>query len=107
MNRFFNSFKITIYLSEEKKHGKVLLYKYILEKMEKEGIEGATVLRGISGYGKHHHIHSVEVWRLSTNLPIIIEAINEKDKIYKLVEDLKKEVTDVLIVIEPVHVIRL
>ncbi|HOJ50736.1 MAG TPA: DUF190 domain-containing protein [Spirochaetota bacterium] len=107
MDNFFNSLKMSIYLSEEKKHGKVVLYKYILEKIEKFGIEGVSVIKGMAGYGRNHHIHTIEVWRLSTNLPVIIEVVSDKDKIVSLIDELKKEIKDILIVLEPVHVIRL
>jgi len=80
---------LKIYIGEsDHYHGKPL-YKYILEYLKANGIAGATVFRGISGFGKTSIIHTSSILRLSTDLPILIEVVDEKEKI----NDVRDEIT--------------
>src|ERR1700730_17559039 len=72
---------LRIFIGESDKQDGIPLYEWIVRRAKKEGIAGATVLRGIEGYGGHSHIHTAKILQLSTDLPIIIELIDTFEKI--------------------------
>ncbi|MCB2196160.1 MAG: DUF190 domain-containing protein [Bacteroidetes bacterium] len=65
------------------------LYEYITKKAKSEGIAGATVLRGVMGYGASSKIHSAKFWELTEKLPMVIEIIDETKKIQDFYNSLK------------------
>ena len=81
------------------------LHKYLLELFKKEGLAGATVLRAISGYGKTSRLHTTSVLRLSTDLPIVIEVSDKKEKIDALKPKLEGVINGGLITEEKIRVI--
>lgn len=72
---------LKIYMGESDKYDGKPLYKYILELVKKEGIAGATIFRGMEGFGKTSVIHSTSILRFSTDLPILIEIVDLQEKI--------------------------
>ncbi|NPA69379.1 MAG: DUF190 domain-containing protein [Crenarchaeota archaeon] len=89
-----------IYLGEsDKYHGKPA-YMYLIELFRKEGLKGATVMRGIAGFGSKSIIHFPSILRLSEDLPIIIEVVDEESKINNILEKVKEVVKEGLITIE-------
>ncbi len=88
----------------DKWHGKVL-YEAIVELLRKEGFYGATVLRGVGGYGSSSRYHTEKVLRLSQDLPIIIEVVEYSDRIERILPQLDEMVDGGLITLEKAHVI--
>jgi len=80
------------------------LYKYLVEFCKQEGLAGATVLRGIDGFGKTSKVHTTSILRLSTDLPIVIEVADTEEKIEALKPKLDKIITDGLITEEKVKI---
>lgn len=72
---------LRIFIGESDKKDNMPLYEWIVRRAQSEGIAGATVLRGIEGYGGHSKIHTAKILQLSTNLPVIIELIDTLEKI--------------------------
>jgi uncharacterized protein len=72
---------LRIFIGETDKKGRMPLYEWIVRRAKKEGIAGATVLRGIEGYGGHSKIHTAKIIQLSMDLPIVIELIDTLEKI--------------------------
>ena len=70
------------------------------------GIAGATVSRGIMGFGKHSRIHLAHLFGLSANLPEKIEIVDRPERIAALLPVLEEMVSGGLIVVENVHVVR-
>lgn len=85
-------------------HGKPL-YRAIVERARAEGIAGATVLRGIEGYGAGSHIHSTSILHLSGQLPVVIEIIDRAERIDALLPLLDEMVKEGLVTLENVRVI--
>ena len=85
-------------------HGR-LLYEAIVELLRKEGFYGATVLRGVGGYGSSSRYHTEKILRLSQDLPIIIEVVEYSDRIEKILPRLDEMVDGGLITLEKAHVI--
>jgi PII-like signaling protein len=65
-------------------------YKYIVKFLMKNKIAGATVLRGIMGYGSSFKLHALSFLTLSEDLPIVIEVIDKKEKIESIIPELKE-----------------
>ncbi|HEX5437265.1 MAG TPA: DUF190 domain-containing protein [Gemmatimonadaceae bacterium] len=85
-------------------HGK-LLYEAIVELLRKEHFAGATVFRGIMGFGAHARLHTDKVLRLSTDLPIVVECIDTEEKIEAILPELDAMIGGGLITLERARVI--
>jgi PII-like signaling protein len=81
-------------------------YKEIVHYFKRNGFTGATVIRGIYGYGKKSQLHSASVLRLSTDLPILIEVVDQKEKIQAVLPEIKKMVKDGLITLEKISIVK-
>jgi PII-like signaling protein len=80
--------KVCIYVSEDQQYHGNSLYAAILDYLFYRGVSGATVLRGIAGFGGGHHMHTARILRLSENLPIKIEFIDTSEKVAELLPKL-------------------
>ncbi len=94
-----------IHIGESDKwHGKPL-HEAIVEILRKEGFSGATVLRGVAGFGGSSIIHTDKILRLSQDLPIVVEAVEATEKIEALLPRLDEMIGGGLITLEKVRVI--
>jgi PII-like signaling protein len=73
--------KVSIYLSEGSKHHGIPIYSSILDFLFYRGVSGATVLKGIAGFGADHHMHSASFVEISDSLPVKIEFIESREKV--------------------------
>jgi hypothetical protein len=85
-------------------HGKPL-YQAIVERVREEGLAGATVVRGIEGFGASSRIHTARILRLSEDLPIVIEIVDSDERIRRIIPILDEMVGDGLVTLERVEVI--
>jgi PII-like signaling protein len=85
-------------------HGKPL-YEAIVERVRAEGIAGATVLRGIEGFGANSRLHTSRILRLSADLPIVVEIVDLPDRIEAILPLLDEMIPEGLITLEKVRVI--
>lgn len=97
---------VRIYVGESDKSDGKPLYQAIVEMLRREKISGATVLRGIIGYGARSHLHTANILRLSQDLPIIIEVVDTGENIDRVLPQIEKSIGDGLITLEKVRVIR-
>ena len=81
------------------------LYEALLELFRKKGLAGATVLRGVAGFGASSVVHTERVLRLSLDLPIIIEVVETEETIQSLLPDLDEMIGGGLITLERARVI--
>ena len=72
---------LRIFIGESDKHGAHALYDVIVRKARELGLAGATVWRGIEGYGAASRIHTAKILRLSEDLPIVIEIVDSEENI--------------------------
>jgi uncharacterized protein len=94
-----------IHIGESDKwHGKPL-HEVIVTMLRKEGFSGATVLRGVAGYGGSSIYHTDKLLRLSQDLPLIIEVVEYADRIEKILPRLDEMIEGGLITLEKVRVI--
>ncbi|AIF69002.1 hypothetical protein PAP_02910 [Palaeococcus pacificus DY20341] len=101
----WNTLRMKVYIGENDIYKGKPLYKAIVEKLREMGMAGATVYRGILGFGKKSKLHSAEVLRLSADLPIVIEVVDKGYKIEKAVNEIKPMIKDGMITVEPVIVV--
>lgn len=85
-------------------HGKPL-YQAIVERIREEHFAGATVIRGIEGYGASSRLHTARILRLSEDLPIVIEVVDTEERIDQLLPILDEMVGDGLVTVEKAHII--
>lgn len=89
---------LKIYIGESDKwHGEPL-YHAIIKKMKKNGLAGATILRGIEGFGANSCVHSTKILRLSKDLPIVIEVVDKEEKINSMIDILDGMIKEGLII---------
>jgi PII-like signaling protein len=96
---------LRIFISEQDKYQHKPLYHQILNILRSEKIAGATVLRGIAGFGAKSHIHSASILDISNNLPLVIEAVDTEASIRQVLPKLDEMITDGLITLENIEVI--
>ena len=72
---------LRVFISENDRHEGKPLYEWIVAKAHEQRLAGATVLRAIEGFGPHNRLHTAKVLRLSTDLPIIVEIVDTREKI--------------------------
>jgi PII-like signaling protein len=96
---------LRIFVGESDKHGHVPLYEAIVLKAREAGLAGATVLRGVMGFGRHSVMHTAKILRLSEDLPMIVEIVDSLEKIEAFLPTLDAMVPEGLVTLEPVRVI--
>jgi uncharacterized protein len=76
-----NGYLLRIFVGESDKHEGKPLYEWLVLKAREAGLAGATVLRGIEGFGAHSRLHTAKILRLSEDLPIVVEIVDALEKI--------------------------
>lgn len=96
---------LRIFIGEADKYEGKPLYEVITSLARRKGMAGATVIRGLMGFGAHSRMHTAKILRLSEDLPIIIEIVDEPEKIEALLPELDKMITEGLVTLEKIRVI--
>ncbi len=96
---------LRIFIGESDRYEGKPLYKYLVEMFKREGLAGATVLRGIHGYGKTSRIHTTSILRLSTDLPVVIEVVDKKEKIDRIKPRLEEIIKEGIVTEERVRIV--
>ena len=96
---------VRIHIGESDKWRSRPLHEAIVELLRKEGFSGATVLRGVAGYGGSSVYHTDKLLRMSQDLPIIVEVIESSERIEKILPRMDEMVEGGLITLEKVRVI--
>lgn len=96
--------RLTIFVGETDQYHHKPLYAEIVERAHDAGLAGATVLRGIEGYGASSRIHTSRILRLSEDLPVVIVIVDRRERIDAFLPTLDEIVTEGLVVRESVTV---
>lgn len=99
-------FLLRVFIGETDSYNGRALYEQIVLEARKLNLAGATVIRGIMGYGANSRIHTAKVLRLSEDLPIIIELVDTEENLNKIRPFLDETVKEGLITLEKVKVIK-
>lgn len=97
---------LKIYISEDSRYKGHNLYHALVIKLKEIGMAGVTVTRGLESYGKSKAIHDMKILDLSSSLPIIIEVVDETEKIEKAIPIVKEMVNEGLIITADINVIK-
>lgn len=98
--------KVTIYVGEDHKYHGQSSYSAILDFLFYKGVSGASVVRGIAGFGADHHLHTTRIERLTEDLPIKVEFIESADKVEDVLPKLHELVGTGLIEIQDTTVVK-
>jgi uncharacterized protein len=85
-------------------HGRPL-YEEIVRLARQQGMAGATVLRGLEGFGADSHLHTTRILRLSEDLPIVIEMVDTEERIDAILPLLDPMIAEGMITVERVHIV--
>jgi hypothetical protein len=94
-----------VFIGESDKYQGKPLYEALLERLRARGLAGATVLRGVAGFGASSKVHTDKVLRLSLDLPIIVEVVETEEAIQSVLPDLDDMIGGGLITLERARVI--
>ncbi|NPA73523.1 MAG: DUF190 domain-containing protein [Epsilonproteobacteria bacterium] len=107
MKRYLGKKKIIrIYIDNQDKFEGKPLWEEILKRVKEYGLAGATVFKGVAGIGAHSEVRSFNVWALAQELPIIIEIIDDEDKILKFIDKIDYMIKEGLTTVSDTEVIR-
>jgi len=96
---------LRIFIGEADKWNGKPLFEEIVLLAKKEGMAGATAIKGFMGFGCKSHMHTTSLLRLSEDLPIVIEIVDSEDKINQFIQKLDNMVKEDLITLEKANVI--
>ncbi len=97
---------LKIFIGETDRCDGKALYEAIVLKARELNLAGATVFRGIMGYGANSRIHSIKLLRLSEDLPVMIEIVDTEENIEKILPFLDETVREGLITMEKIRIIK-
>ena len=97
--------RLTIYIGENDRfHGKPL-HEAIVYRAKEDGLAGATVLHGVLGYGKASTVHMARILRLSEDLPVTIDIVDERERIESFLPFVESTVTNGLVTMQATQVV--
>src|SRR5262245_35676635 len=105
MNIAEEGYLLRIFVGESDKHGHVPLYEAIVLKARETGLAGATVLRGVMGFGRNSVMHTAKILRLSEDLPMVIEIVDSRERIEGFLPILDTLIPEGLVTLDQVQVI--
>jgi len=94
---------LRIFIGENDRHAGVPLYDWIVKQAHEHQLTGATVIRGLEGYGAHGHLHTAKILRQSTDLPIVIEIVDSREKIEAFLPIIDEAIKGGLVTLENVE----
>jgi PII-like signaling protein len=97
---------LKLYIDSLDKYDHKPLWEVVLQKAKEEGLAGATVFKGIAGMGPHSEIHTFSLLSMSENLPIIVEIIDNEEKIINFTKILDEIVDEGLVTLTDTEVIQ-
>ncbi|HEY1817266.1 MAG TPA: DUF190 domain-containing protein [Kofleriaceae bacterium] len=95
-----------IFIGEADKSHHHPVWRALLERLRKEGFAGATVLHGVAGFGARSIVHTSNIVDLSTDLPVVIEVVDDAEHIAKLTQILDEMLIGGMVTLEKVRVLR-
>jgi PII-like signaling protein len=98
--------RLTVFVGEDDQWHHRPLYHEIVRRAHDAGLAGASVLRGIEGYGASSRIHTTRLLSLSEDLPVAVLIVDAEERIRAFLPQLDELVTEGLVIIDPVEVIR-
>jgi len=95
---------LRIFIGESDRHAGMLLYEWIVRTAREHGLAGATVFRGVEGFGARSRVRTAKILDLSTDLPIVLEIVDTLEKIDAFLPVIDDAITDGLATVEKVQI---
>jgi PII-like signaling protein len=95
---------LRIFIGESDHRDGVPLYEWIVRQARQSGLAGATVLRGLEGFGAKSRLHTAKILRLSMDLPIVVEIVDTREKIEAFLPVIDEAITEGLATLEKVQI---
>ncbi|MBU2043766.1 MAG: DUF190 domain-containing protein [Candidatus Omnitrophica bacterium] len=95
---------LRIFIGESDRYENIPLYEWIVRKARSDGMAGATVLRGLEGFGADSRMHTAKILRLSQDLPIVIEIVDTKAKVQNFIASIDEIIEEGLATIENIQI---
>src|SRR5438093_1684012 len=98
--------KVTVYVGDGVRHRGEPLYLAVLNYLFYHGISGATVTKGVAGFGADHHLHTARILEMSENLPVKIEFVEQPAKLDQLLPKLLEMIGEGLVEIQDTTILK-
>jgi len=95
---------LRIFIGESDRHDGQLLHEWLVTKAREEGLAGATVMRGMMGFGAHSRLHTFKIERLSQDLPVIVEIVDTREKLERFLALIDNEIEEGMATLEEVQI---
>lgn len=95
---------LRIFIGEDDRHEGMPLYEWLVRQARRAGLAGATVLRGLEGYGAHSRLHTAKILRLSADLPIVVEIVDTPEKVEEFLPTIDGAIREGLATLEKVEI---
>jgi len=95
---------LRVFVGESDRHEGMPLFEWLVRRARERGLAGATVLRGVEGYGARSRLHTAKILRLSSDLPIVVEIVDTADKIEAFLQEVDAAVAEGMATVEKVDV---
>jgi len=95
---------LRIFIGENDRHEHKPLYEWLVLEARSHGLAGATVLRGLEGFGAHSRLHTAKVLRMSADLPVVVEIVDTREKIESFMPVVDESVGEGLATLEKVEI---
>jgi uncharacterized protein len=95
---------LRVFIGESDRHDGKPLYEWLVLKAREKGLAGATVLRGIEGFGAHSRLHTAKILRLSEDLPVVVEIVDTREQIEAFMPLVDDVIAEGLATLEPVQI---
>ena len=97
---------VRVFIGESDKWRHQPLSIALVERLRREGFAGATVFHGVAGFGARSVLHTSQILRLSEDLPVVIEIVDSREHVDRLIPILDEMVTEGLVTLETVRVLK-
>ena len=98
--------RLTIFVGEADHHGHTSLATEIVQRAHKAGLAGASVFRGVEGYGASNHVHTTRILSLSDDLPIAVIIVDTAERIQGFLPELDELISEGLVLLDDVEVVK-
>lgn len=98
--------RLTIFIGEHDHVGRTPLATEIVQRAHAAGLAGASVFRGVEGYGASNHIHNTRILSLSDDLPMAVVIIDTEENVARFLPQLDALITEGLVILDDVHVVK-
>ncbi|KPL79377.1 hypothetical protein ADN00_02765 [Ornatilinea apprima] len=95
-----NGYLLRIFIGEADKHEGKLLYEWLVIQARQAGLAGATVLRGIMGFGPSSRIQTSKILMLSEDMPVVVEIVDSKENLEEFLARVENAIVEGLVTLE-------